>query len=278
MSLPTLNVIGPGRLGQTLAHLWQRNGLAAVQGLLARDVDHARAAQKFIGAGQSEDWASLVPASITLIATPDDAISAVAVKLLHSGVIQPDAVVFHCSGALTSELLAPLREAGAAVASVHPLKSFADPLVAVSDFAGTWCGYEGDEAALSRLLPLFAAIGAQRFAINPANKLLYHAGAVLACNHLVALMETALRSMQGAGVPREAAWQALRPLIDGTLVNLDQRGPVDALTGPVARNDLQTVEREIAATGQLDPAVAAVYQSLTTVAMQLAALQGGHKR
>ncbi|MDR3427923.1 DUF2520 domain-containing protein [Silvimonas sp.] len=278
MSLPTLNVIGPGRLSQTLAWQWHRQGLLGVEGLLARDSAHALAAQAFIGAGQVVDWPGLQTASITLIATPDDAIPSVVEQLLQSDVIRPGHVVFHCSGALTSDLLVPLRDAGASVASVHPLKSFADPALAVNNFAGTWCGYEGDEAALACLLPLFDALGAQRFAIDPAHKLLYHAGAVLACNHLVALMETALRSMQGAGVPREAAWQALRPLIDGTLLNLDQCGPVGALTGPVARNDMKTVELEIAATGQLDPTVAAVYQSLTAVAVQLAALQGGHKR
>ncbi|GGP23367.1 Rossmann-like and DUF2520 domain-containing protein [Silvimonas iriomotensis] len=269
MLLPQLNVIGPGRLGQTLARLWHERASVRVADLLARDTAHAGAAAGFIGAGRVATWGDLTPAAITLIATPDDAIASAAGRLLPH--IRPGAVVFHCSGALSSDVLAPLHAAGATVASVHPLFSFADPASAIQRFAGTWCAAEGDAAALDILLPLFDAIGAQRFTIPAEGKLLYHAGAVLACNHLVALMETALRSMAGAGVPRDTAWSALKPLIDGTLANLDRVGPVQALTGPAARNDLGIIAQEIAATAALDPATGETYKVLTDVALQLAA-------
>ncbi|GGP25398.1 Rossmann-like and DUF2520 domain-containing protein [Silvimonas amylolytica] len=269
MLLPQLNVIGPGRLGQTLARLWHERASVRVADLLARDCAHARAAADFIGTGRVAGWDDLAPAAITLIATPDDAIAGAAGRLRAH--VRPGDVVFHCSGALSSDLLAPLRAGGAVVASVHPLFSFADPVTAVTGFTGTWCAAEGDAAALDILLPLFDGIGAQRFTMPASGKLLYHAGAVLACNHLVALMETALRSMEGAGVPREAAWSALKPLIDGTLANLDRVGPAQALTGPAARNDLGIIAQEIAATTQLDSATGATYKVLTDVALQLAA-------
>ena len=122
---------------------------------------------------------------------------------------------------------------------------------------------------LDRLAPLFDAIGARRFALDPAHKLLYHAGAVLACNHLVALMEAALRCLEGAGVPRATAWPALRPLIDGTLANLDALGPRAALTGPVARGDTALLARETAAAQQAGPNVAATYHVLSLLAAEL---------
>ncbi len=269
MSLPQLNIIGPGRLGQTLARLWHERASVRVADLLSRDAARGRAAAGFIGAGRVVGWDALAPAAITLIATPDDAIAGAATRLVPH--LRPGDVVFHCSGALSSELLAPLRACGAVLASVHPLFSFADPANAITRFAGTWCAAEGDAAALDILLPLFDDIGAQRFTIPASGKLLYHAGAVLACNHLVALMETALRSMEGAGVPRAAAWSALKPLIDGTLANLDRAGPMQALTGPAARNDLDIIAQEIAATTALDPATGEAYRVLTDVALQLAA-------
>ncbi|QNM95855.1 Rossmann-like and DUF2520 domain-containing protein [Chitinimonas koreensis] len=271
MPLPTFNLIGPGRLGRTLARLWHDAGLLAVARLVGRDAHGIAAARDFIGAGSPATLDALEPADFTLIATPDDALAATAAALAAGGAVRPGDVVFHCSGALPSEALAPVRAAGGLVASVHPLKSFADPARAIADFAGTRCGCEGDAAALARLAPLFDAIGAQRFALDPAGKTLYHAAAVLACNDLVALMDAALRCMAAAGVPRETAWPALRPLIDGTLANLDRLAPAEALTGPVARGDAATVARQLAATTVLDPAVGEAYRALGALALRLAA-------
>lgn len=265
--LPDFNLVGCGRLGRSIAALLHTHGQVRIAQLIDCEIDPARAALEFIGAGETSTLDSFSPAAITLIATPDDTIADVAAQLASR--VRHGDIVFHCSGALPSGTLAVLRSAGCAVASIHPLRSFASPVQAVADFAGTACGCEGDDAALTVLGPMFDAIGAQRFAIDPAGKLLYHAGAVLACNHLVALMEAALRSMAAAGVPREAAWPALRPLIDGTLANLDRVGPRAALSGPVARDDRATVLAEWAATAAADAPVGEVYRALSRMAMTL---------
>lgn len=277
MPLPTLNLIGPGRLGLTLASLWQQQGLLQLAGLRARQVSTVTAAIKAIGAGQDCSNAPLPHSDYTLIAAPDDAIPAVVQTLLAEPQLAPGSVVFHASGALPSEILAPLRSRGVHVASIHPLRSFATG-TPLTSLAGTWCGCEGDTEALARLAPLFDGLGARRFMLDPAHKTLYHAGAVLACNDLVALMESALRCMAAAGVPREQAWPALRPLIDGTLANLDRLPPSAALTGPIARGDAHTVARQLAATEQLDPAVMSVYRSLGQVALQLTSLSVEQQR
>ncbi|HEY9104605.1 DUF2520 domain-containing protein [Chitinimonas sp.] len=271
MPLPTLNLIGPGRLGLTLASLWQRHGVLQIGGLRARQTSTVAAAQATLGTGLDCSDSPLPPCDYTLIATPDDAIPAAVAMLMKEPGLAVDSVVFHASGALSSEVLAPLRSRGIHVASIHPLRSFAAGAMPAT-LAGTWCGCEGDAQALARLGPLFDALGAHRFQLESAHKTLYHAGAVLACNDLIALMETALRCMAAAGVPREQAWPALRPLIDGTLANLDRLTPAAALTGPIARGDRQTVLRQLTATAELDPAVAAVYRSLGQVALQLARL------
>ncbi|MEH6459044.1 Rossmann-like and DUF2520 domain-containing protein [Chitinimonas sp. JJ19] len=272
MAPATLNLIGPGRLGRSLTRLWHDAGILTLQGVAGRRPAMVDEAIAFIGAGQAMTLANLPAADFTLLATPDDALPDIVAQLLQVGVLAADSVVLHASGALGSEVLAPLRSAGVWVASVHPLKSFAQPAQAIQDFAGTWCGCEGDAIALARLAPLFDGLGAHRFGIAAQHKTLYHAGAVLACNDLVALMEAALRCMAAAGVPREQAWPALRPLVQGTLANLDRLGTQAALTGPIARGDNQTVARQLAATQALDPAVAQAYRSLGQLALQLAQL------
>ncbi|MBL8481778.1 MAG: DUF2520 domain-containing protein [Rhodocyclaceae bacterium] len=267
---PTMNLLGPGRLGQTLARLWTGAGLIELRAIAGRSDAGTRAARDFIGAGRPVALADLQPAQLTLIAVPDDALAAVAAALAAGEAVAPGGIVFHCSGARSSDLLAPLRARGAALASVHPLKSFARPELAVLDFAGTWCGCEGDPAALAVLRPLFQALGGICFDLDGSRKTLYHAGAVLACNHLTALMEAALCSMEAAGVARANAWPALRPLITGALENIDRLGTAGALTGPIARGDAGTVARQLEAFAALDADIAAAYRLLSRLALRLA--------
>jgi len=270
MTAPRLNLIGPGRLGSTLAHLWQQTGAVEVQAVCGNTLARTEEALAFIGAGNAVSLADLPVSELVLLATPDDVLPAVVNALAAQRRLKPGTIVFHCSGALTSEVLAPLAEQRAVTASVHPLKSFADPKQAIIDIAGTRCAYEGNPAALTLLLPLFTSLGAHCFPIQAEHKTLYHAGAVLACNSLVALMEAALSSMAAAGVPRNEAWPALRPLIEGALNNIDKLGTTAALTGPVARGDVGTVSRQLAATTALHPDIGDTYRSLSQIALELA--------
>ncbi|WP_341675538.1 Rossmann-like and DUF2520 domain-containing protein [Niveibacterium sp. SC-1] len=263
-----LNLIGPGRLGRALARLWHAAGLLEPACVLGRDPARTEAACTALGADRSADWNTLAPARLTLIATPDAAIAETARHLAHAGVVREGDLVFHCSGALESDVLAPLRDNGALVASVHPLMSFARPESAT--LTDVWCACEGDATALAVIEPLFRALGAHCFAVAPGGKLLYHSAAVLACNHLVALMEAALLSMEAAGVPRDTGWRCLQPLIANTLANISQLGTRAALTGPVARGDRATVQAEIQATTQMDEDVGRAYRQLSLLALRLA--------
>jgi predicted short-subunit dehydrogenase-like oxidoreductase (DUF2520 family) len=273
MSLTTLNLIGPGRLGLSLARLWHDIGQIQLGGIATRADRIAAIDTSSLGIGITCPLAELPQADITMIATPDDALAHVALALAKAGPSIRHDIVFHCSGALSSGVLAPLAEKGAAVASIHPLRSFTGAALSLAEFAGTYCGCEGDEAALARLAPLFDAIGARRFAVDAAHKTHYHAAAVLACNDLVALMEAALQCMEAAGVDRTQAWPALRPLIDGTLNNLDALGTRAALTGPVARGDADTVARQTNALQDLSPHLGDTYRSLGMLALELSGHQ-----
>lgn len=278
MTRPSLNLIGPGRLGQTLAHLWQASHRVDVTGILGRNPQTTSSAVDFIGAGATVDWTDILPAHLTLLATADDSLSDVVERLAASKTLRQGDIVFHCSGALSSDLLTPLQQQGAHIASIHPLKSFSSPELAVNDFSGTYCACEGDQAALDCLQPLFTGIGGICFEINAENKTHYHAGAVLACNALVALMHNALQCMAIAGVPSHIAWPALRPLIDGTLSNIDRLGPAGALTGPIMRGDIKTVARQYTALKESDAKLGEVYAALGKVGLELSSLSTKQKQ
>lgn len=272
----TLNLIGAGRLGRTLGALWHRHGVFRVQAVLTRNIETARAATAFIGAGAAVSSFAEMPASDAwLIATPDAQIAGVAAALAASGCARGGNVVFHCSGALASSELRAVLPPGVAVASVHPLKSFADPQQAVRSFTGSWCAAEGEAAALALLIPAFEAIGARVKHIDARYKTLYHAAAVLVCNNLTALMEAGLQCYEKAGLPRDTATAMMEPLVRETLDNLFKLGTVKAITGPVARGDHAVVARQLAALGEFDPRIAEVYRALGIVALELARAQGG---
>lgn len=272
----SLNIIGPGRVGRTLGLLLRRARQCAVQDVLGAKIATAEAALAVIGAGRAvRTLGELRTADIWLLTPPDAAIAPVAAALAATGRVRPGDIVMHCSGAQPSTILAPLAVMGARVASVHPVKSFADPAVAADTFVGTYCTAEGDATALQVLIPLFEQLGARVVVIDPAAKTLYHAASVLVCNGLTALMEAGLRTYESAGLERAIAQSMMEPLVRETLDNVFRLGPVRALTGPVARGDAAVLERQLAALAAFDGRIAEAYRALNQLALELARQQGG---
>jgi predicted short-subunit dehydrogenase-like oxidoreductase (DUF2520 family) len=274
-----LTIVGAGRVGRTLGALWKRAGIFAIQDVLTKSAETARSAISFIGEGAPRvRIAEARAADVWMLTIPDDQIAECAAVMSKSDVLREGDIVFHCSGALSSVELAPAARCGAHVASVHPLKSFAEPAVAASNFSGTWCAAEGDAGALAVLEPAFSQVGARVIRIEAAAKLLYHAGSVIASNYLVALMEAALQCYEQAGMSRSQALALMTPLVRETLDNVLRRGTVDALTGPIARGDDALVARQLSALQQSDPGLAMLYRRLGAVALRLAREKGEASR
>jgi predicted short-subunit dehydrogenase-like oxidoreductase (DUF2520 family) len=266
----TLNIVGGGHVGRALGRLFDRRRVFEVQDVLTRSQASAQAAVDFIGAGHAAaSPEALRPASVWMLAVSDDRIGDVARRLAARGDWQ-GAVVFHCSGAKASTELEPLRAAGAMVASVHPVRSFADPRQVAEAFDGTFCGVEGDAAALAVLNPAFAGIGARVVAIDASAKTVYHAASVFASNYLTTVLDAALRAYQAAGIPEDVARELARPLATETLANVFRLGPEVALSGPIARGDAATVTRQQAAVEAWDPATGVLYEALAGATWDLA--------
>ncbi len=273
--MTTLNIIGCGRLGRALARLWAHSHTFEIGDVFDHTLAKSVAAVAVVGGGRAAgSIAAMRSADVWMLAPPDAQITACCGELAHSSLLEAGNIVFHCSGALPSGDLAPARACGAAVASVHPLKSFADPLAAAASFAGTYCAAEGDAGALAVLRPAFARIGAQVSEIDPGAKTIYHAASVIVCNYLPALIETGLRCYEKSGYARDTALRMMEPLVRETLANVFRLGTVNALTGPIARGDHAVVARQVDALGQWEHRIAAIYRELGAVAAELARAQG----
>ncbi len=269
--MKTLNIIGSGRVGRACGRLWARARVFEIQDVLTRSRASAGEGVKFIGAGRAVgQLEEMRPADVWMIATRDDAIVPSCVTLAASGKIIPDDIVFHVSGATPSSDLAAVKEKGALVASVHPIKTFTDAEAAARTFRGTFCSAEGDSGALQVLKPAFEGIGATVFDIDAALKPVYHSGGVFACNYLVALIEAALRAHEKAGIPRSASLKALEPMVRETVDAIFDKGPAPALTGPISRGDVATVRRQYAKVRDWDPELGALYRGLGLIAVALA--------
>lgn len=270
-TVATLSIIGCGKLGRSLAYLFARHENAVLVDILNSHAGSAERAIAFIGAGHAAHaYQSLRAADIFLIATPDDQIEACCIALAQSGVLSTNSVVFHCSGALPSGVLHAAQAHGAAVASIHPIRSFAVPEKVVENFAGTYCGVEGDERALQVLGHLFNGIGARFVPIEQNAKVLYHAAAVFASNYLVTLLDTAIQTYASAGIPQEVALKMMSALVRETTENVLRIGPEQALTGPIARGDIDTVNRQYQALNAMHPAHGRLYRQLAVATMRLA--------
>lgn len=271
----SINIIGCGKLGRTLGKLWHATGEFSIQDVVASHQTSALEAVAFIGAGRAQvSLAAICPADIFLVATPDTAIAEVVAELLSHGKIGEGNAVFHCSGALSSEVLADARGVGASVASVHPVKSFSSPSEAAQSFAGTYCAIEGDEPAIVQLTSAFQRIGANMFSVKADSKVLYHAAFVFACNYLTALMECAFQCCAASGIERKAAAKMIEPLVRETTAAVIARGVDSALTGPVARGDAQVIAEQLSKLSEWRDDYADLYARLGRVALEIASRSG----
>ena len=273
--MQTLNIIGGGKLGQSLGRLWHHAGALEIGAVLNRSLESSEAATEHLGGGSAiSEMKSMPAADLWMISTSDGEIGLAAEKLAASGLLNEGSIVFHCSGLLTSAVLGVVKPAGAHVASVHPVMSFAQPLSDFNAFIGTHCGCEGDPNALITLAPLFEAIGGKCFTLLAEQKALYHAATALCCNQLTALTEASIQLFEKAGLEREATLSLMQPLMQTTLTNIFHRGTANALTGPIARGDHASVASHIDAIGEVEANTLAIYQSLGKVAVELSATQG----
>ena len=237
-------IIGPGAVGQTLGRLFAERGAFEIAGVVGRDLAATVRARDFIGQGRTltlSDPVDTKPGDAVMISVSDGAIDETA-AWLAAAVDPAGLVVFHCSGARDLDALEPLRRRGAAVVALHPVKAFADPAREILTFDGVVCTLQGDETAVAALVPVVAAIGGDPVILPQAvDRRLYHAGAVFASNYLATLVQAALDSHAAAGIDQATSLRILSPILRDALGAILDKGPVQALTGPIARGDAEAV-------------------------------------
>lgn len=264
-------VIGPGRAGLALAYaLKQADAIDAITVCGRRPEPPAH---PLFTQGMAEYVFGLVrpesPTGAVFLAVPDAVVPEVAQALAALGAAPDGCAAFHLSGVLSTEVLAPLHARGYAVGSFHPLQAIAHPVTGAERLPGSWIAVTGAPAAAAVARRLAASVGSPVLAVPEARRPQYHAAAVLASNFLPPVLDAACRLLGLAGVAHDEALAALLPLVRGTLENIAERGVEGAVTGPVPRGDVETVDLHLRA---LDPSDRRLYAIL---GLELLRLGGG---
>ncbi len=266
-------ILGAGRVGTAMGHLIQKNG-GRIEAVVSRSEASLKRARRYLkGALLTTDVRELPEkANAFIITTPDDSIADACLDLATSRPLDRSCRVMHMSGMLKLDVLGAAEEKGAEVLCVHPLQTFADIRTAIKKIPGTVFAVtarsrRGEEWAKR----LVAKLGGELVLLEERHKPLYHLGAVIASNLLVALEHAAELIYQDIGLKGDSALRALMPLIEGTVENLRRLGTERALTGPVARGDIGVVRRHLETLEELgEEAALKAYVSLSLYALDLA--------
>jgi predicted short-subunit dehydrogenase-like oxidoreductase (DUF2520 family) len=273
-----VSIIGVGRLGGALAIALARKDYE-IENLVSRRRESAEKIGDFVSANLlsfSPEDLSKISSDVIFIAVQDFEIENVAKYLARN--LKGKPVIFHTSGSLSSEILQSLRDAEFKVGAFHPLVSISDSVMGANRFADAFYCIEGDSEAVEAARTIVTDLGGTSFFIQARYKTLYHASAVTACGHLVALIDVAVEMLSRCGLDEKQSKEILLPLIESTVQNLKIQTTAEALTGTFARADIETFEKhlEILRENVSEEAVE-VYLQLGERSAHLAEEQGADK-
>jgi predicted short-subunit dehydrogenase-like oxidoreductase (DUF2520 family) len=273
-SLPSVAVIGAGSLATFLAVALHRAGFTVTE-IIARDskpsLQRARKLAARVDTQAASARSAHLDATLFWFCVPDREIRRAASTLadrlvarahLHSKGLPRFAL--HSSGALSSRELKPLRAAGVAVASAHPLMTFVAG--ALPSLTNVPFAIEGDQPAVRIARQIIRALGGESFNLPAARKAAYHAWATMTSPLLVAFLVTLEEAASAAGLaPKDARRKSL-PIIMQTLANFSRLGPAKSFSGPLIRGDAETVAKHLTVLKK-DLDARAVYLALARVAL-----------
>jgi predicted short-subunit dehydrogenase-like oxidoreductase (DUF2520 family) len=258
-------IIGAGRVGQTLGRLLSDQGYV-IDSVVCRTLARANEAKRFTRARRAARKITgdlFSRAEIVFLTTPDARIAPTARLLSGLDVDWNCKMIFHTSGALSSQELFSLSRKGAWVASLHPLQTFPSPLEGMSRAKGIFYTFEGVPETLGVARKLVRLLEGRFVKIEAKDKPLYHCAGTFACGALLAPLSVAYELYQKIGIPEKTARAMLRPMVNATIEVAQNSDIRKTITGPISRGDVAIMAGHLKALSEVAPQFITLYKSLS---------------
>ncbi|SHE46242.1 Predicted oxidoreductase, contains short-chain dehydrogenase (SDR) and DUF2520 domains [Thermoanaerobacter uzonensis DSM 18761] len=267
-----IGFVGAGIVGTSLAFLLSQNGIN-ISGFLSRSLESAKKSAEFTQSSVFSSYEEVITNSdVIIISTNDNSIPEVVNNLSQYKEMLKEKTFAHLSGALNLEVLNPLKYENNFIMVLHPIQTCPSVSSALELLPKSYFTLEGDEKAVEIGKEIVNKISGKYIVLNNIVRPLYHAACVVASNYLVALSKFSLILLKKSGFPFENYPDALIPLMEGTLKNIKEKGTTDALTGPIARGDVNTVKLHLE--NIKDPSLEELYKSLGKLTLGIAYEKG----
>lgn len=259
-----IGFIGAGKVGTALGDYFRRKGLA-LSGYASRSRQSAKEAAQFTNSKYYSTYDALVADSDMIFLTVSDSAISSVWNLIQEMPLQ-DKIICHCSGSISSQVFSGIDKQGACAYSIHPLLAIHSKEHSYENLTHAIFTVEGDEMYLNKIVHLLESLGNTVQSIPTDAKPLYHAAAVFASNHVVALAKVSMDLLMDCGFDESSALAAISPLLMGNVSNIAKVGPIQALTGPIERNDISTVQKHLDC---LDNSYQTLYRELSKVLVNI---------
>ncbi|MBB3037779.1 putative short-subunit dehydrogenase-like oxidoreductase (DUF2520 family) [Hoyosella altamirensis] len=278
-----VGVISAGRVGTALGEALAQAGHVVASCTAVSDASVSRAATRLAEARILPPTDVAAVSELLILAVPDTELPGLVRGLAACGTVRPGTIVLHTSGAHGISILAPLTEIGVTPLAVHPAMTFIATSEDTARLPSSCFGVTAaDEVGYAIAQGLVLEMGAEPVRVSEEHRVLYHAALAHGANHLVTLVADAVAGLRSALRGNELPWQepvgdtprglperVIAPLLSAALDNALRHGR-GALTGPVARDDAETVARHLAALEQVDAELATGYRALARRTAQTA--------
>lgn len=260
-----IGIIGAGRVGCSIGKYLRTKDIE-LAGYYDVDSAAAKEAAEFTRTESFDSLKQLADQSqIIFITTPDSFIIPVWEQLKELSLTNQ--IICHCSGALSSDSFSGRESMSVSCCSIHPMLPFSNKFSSYQQLEHAFFTVEGHPHAVQVITDLLTSYGNEVCRIDAAAKPEYHAAASILSNQVIAVLDTGYRLLEDCGFSREKAVAATAALVRQNIENVLSQGCVHALTGPIERGDVATVEKHLHCLNTED---AALYRMLGTRLLAIA--------
>ncbi|WP_396136466.1 Rossmann-like and DUF2520 domain-containing protein [Clostridium sp. SHJSY1] len=238
-----IGFIGAGKVGFCLGKYFSENNLNVI-GYYSKKFLSAKEAAMFTDSMYFENIEELIKeCDAIFITTPDGVIKEIWNSINKLSI--KNKIICHCSGSLSSEVFSNIESHNAFGYSIHPMFAISDKYNSHKNLKKAFITIEGHNKHIDFFKDMFQKLGNKTKIITIKDKAKYHTASVVVSNHVIALVDEAICLLHEYGFNEKEAIEALTPLINNNIANIGVKGIIQSLTGPVERNDSETIEKHL---------------------------------